>query len=262
MVGRSCTSGIYPATIKNNQDCLLCTQCLKVCPYGNIRFSPRKPFADFFGAVELRAAQVAFVLLVSGFVVYEILSEWSVSKQILTWAPRHIVTTLGITGPIAGIASAVVMFIVFPGIFLLIVATLAKIRSRTSFGTIAKAFALLLIPTMAAAHLTKSTLKMTSRIPYWRYVFSDPTGITTAEEILDKTVVLDKSVPNALYPVISFEAAAIFLVTLAATLLIFRKSPVLRNLDTGAKAPLLLAVLVYWGIFAFTIFEWSFENNL
>lgn len=167
---------------------------------------------------------MGFILLVSGFVVYEILSEWSVSKQILTWIPRHIVNILGITGAMQGLVSAVVMFIVFPAILLLTVAVLTKIGPRASFGTITKAFALLLIPTMAGAHLTKAMLKMTSRIPYWPGALSEPSGVETAQKILDKALVLDKSVPNALYPAISFAAAALFLIALVITVLILRKS--------------------------------------
>jgi len=180
IVGRSCTSNLYPATIKDNRDGLLCTQCLKACPHDNLRWSTRWPFADFFHAIELRAAQVGFVLLVSGFIVYEILSEWPVSKAILTWVPRHFVGSLGITGPIADSVSAVIMFIVFPCVLLLAVLSLVKIRSAVPLGAIAKILALLLLPTMASAHLVKAILKMTSRIPYWPHVFSDPTGIVTA----------------------------------------------------------------------------------
>lgn len=260
MVGRSCTSNLYPAAIKDNRDCLLCTQCLKACPNNNIRFSVRKPFADFFGTIELRPAHVGFVLVVSGFVVYEVLSEWSVSKTLLTWVPEHITNALGITGAMANFVSAIVMFILFPSVLLLVIATLAKIRSggTVSSGTIIKTFALLLIPTMASAHIIKAILKMTSRIPYWPYALSDPGGIVTTHRVLNGTLVLDKSVPNALYPAISFTAAALLLIALTATLLIFRKSPSVRNLHLGVKVPLFLGVLTYWSIFAFVIFMWRF----
>jgi ferredoxin len=258
IAGRSCTSNLYPATIKDNRDCLLCTQCLKVCPYDNLGWSTRWPFAGFFGAIELRAAQVGFILLVSGFVVYEILSEWSVSKAVLTWLPRHFVSALGITGPMTALVSAIVMFIAFPCALLLAVVLLAKIRSTVLAGTIAKTLALLLLATMASAHLTKAILKMTSRIPYWPHALSDPKGIVTAQEILGGKLVLDKSVPNALYPITSFVTAVMFLIALLATLLIFRKAPPMRNLDSGVEVPLLLGVLAYWSIFGFMIFMWRF----
>jgi ferredoxin len=258
IVGRSCTSNLYPATIKDNRDCLLCTQCLKSCPHSNLRFSTRWPFADFFGAIELRPAQVGFILLVSGFVVYEILSEWPVSRAILTWVPYHLADALQVTGPMASFVSAIVMFIIFPAALLLAVVALAKIRSGTPSGAITKTFALLLLPTTAAAHLIKAILKMTSRIPYWPHALSDPAGVETARKILDKTLVPDQSVPNSLQGVTTFVMAVLLLLALVATLLIFCKSPAVKKLNAAAKVALLLGTLTYWSIFGMMIFKWRF----
>jgi hypothetical protein len=205
---------------------------------------------------------VGFIVLVSGFIVYEVLSEWPVSKAILKWIPEHLIDALGITGPMTGFVSAIVMFVIFPGVLFLAVGALAKIASgpgKVSSGAVVKTFALLLLPTMAGAHIIKSILKMASRIPYWPHAFSDPKGIATAQEIVDKTLVLDKSVTDALYPAISFAAAVVLLTALVATLLIFRRSAVVQKLNPGARAIVFLGVLVYWGVFGFTIFKWRFS---
>ncbi len=261
LICRSCTSNLYPATIKDNRDCLLCTQCLKTCPYENIRFSTRQPFADFFTAVNLRSAEVGFILLVSGFVVYEILSEWSVSLSIMMWLPDRYTDAIGMTGSMANFVSAIIMFVVLPVLVLLVVASLAKLasgRKMAPFGATVKTFALLLLPTIAGAHIIKSILKMSSRIPYWRDALSDPKGIETAQRIDTAKLVLDKSVMNALDPAISFAAAAVLLVALAATVQIFRRSVVVQKHSSGVKVVLLLGVLAYWGIFGLTILRWRF----
>lgn len=258
VVGRSCTSNLYPATINDNRQCLLCTQCLKVCPNDNLRFSIRRSFADFFQAIDLRAAQVAFILLVSGFVIYEVLSEWAVSKSILVWLPNHVVNSLALTGPAADLVIGIVMFIIFPAVLFISVVGAAKLLSRASPTAVLKAFALLLIPTMASGHLIKAILKMVSRIPYWPYVLSEPAGIETAQKIMDKTIVLDRSATDALYPVVTFVATALLIGALIATLLILAKSAAMRKLDTAAKVPLFLGAFVYWSIFALMIFKWRF----
>jgi hypothetical protein len=72
---------------------------------------------------------VGFILLVSGFVVYEILSEWPASKAILTWVPNQLAVALGITGSLTGFVSAIVMFIMFPAALFLVVTALAKVAS-------------------------------------------------------------------------------------------------------------------------------------
>jgi hypothetical protein len=229
-----------------------------VCPYNNLRFSTRGPFADFFGATELRRAQAGFIFLVSGFVIYEILSEWPVSKTILTWVPYRLVDAVQVTGPTASFVSAIVMFIMFPVALLLAVVALAKIRPGIPSGAITKTFALLLLPTMVAAHFIKAILKMTSRIPYWPYVFSDAAGIDTARKILDKRLVLDQSILISLQGVTTLAMAALLLIALVATPLILCKSPAVKELNATAKVALLLGTLTYWSIFGIMIFKWRF----
>jgi polyferredoxin len=261
LIHRSCTSNLYPATIRDNRDCLLCTQCLKACPYENIRFSTRRPFADFFTAINLRPAEAGFILLVSGIVVYEILSEWPVSLAILMWVPDRCIGALGITGSIVNFVSAIIMFIVLPVPVLLAVVALTKLasgRKATSFGQIARTFMLLLLPTIAGAHIIKSILRMSSRVPYWRGALADPKGIQTAQRIVAGTLVPDQSMTDALDPAISFAAAAVLLAALAATVRIFRRSVVVQKLSPGVRVVLLLSVLAYWYIFGVTIFIWRF----
>ena len=261
LIGRSCTSNLYPAAIMDNRDCLLCTQCLKTCPYGNIRYSIRRPFADFFAAVDLRPAQIGFILLLSGIVVYEILSEWSVSLAILMWVPDRCINAIGITGSTANFVSAIIMFIVLPALVLLIIAGLVKAatgRNAAPFGATVKTFSLLLLPTIAGAHIIKSILRMSSRIPFWRGALTDPKGIETAQKILAGTIVPKKFVTDALDPAVSFTAAVVLFVALGATVQIFRRSRVMQKHSLGVKFILFMSVLVYWSILSLTIIGWRF----
>jgi ferredoxin len=261
LTSRSCTSNLYPATISDNRNCLLCTQCLKTCPYGNIRFSIRRLFADFFAAVNLRSAQVGFILVLGSIVVYEILSEWPVSFAILVWLPDRCTGALGITGSTANFVSATILFVVLPALVLLIVAALAKLasgRKAATFGATVKSFSLLLLPTIAGAHIIKSILRMSSRIPFWRGALTDPKGIETAQRMVAGALVPDQSVTNALDPVVSFTAAVVLFVALGATAQIFRRSAVVQKHSLGVKIVLLLSVLAYWSIFGLMLIRWRF----
>jgi polyferredoxin len=261
LASRSCTSNLYPATIGDNRDCLLCTQCLKSCPYRNIRFSIRRPFTDFFTAVNLRPAQVGFILLLGSMVVYEILSEWSVSLETLMWLPDRFTQALGITGSMNNFVSAVIMFVVLPVLVLLIVTALAKLasgRKAVPLGATTGTFALLLLPTIAGAHIIKSILKMSSRVSFWRGALSDPKGIETAQKILAGTIAPDKSITDTLDPAVSFAAAVVLFVALGATAQIFRRSAVVQKHSFGVKIVLFLSVLAYWSIFGLMIIRWRF----
>ena len=261
LLGRSCTSNLYPATIKDNRNCLLCAQCLKACPHDNIRFSMRRPFADFFSNIDLKHAQVAFIFLVGGVVIYEILSQWSSSLVILNWLPYGFTDILGLTGTMANLVAAIIMFILLPSLAILAMAVLAGLVTNlktASVWPVVKMFALLLLPTIAAGQIIKSILKMSSRIPYLRYAISDPKGIETAQKIADGTLIPNQSVTDALYPVVSFAAAVVLIAALTASVQIFCKSEVMKRHNPGVKVLLYLSVLVYWGIFGWTILRWRF----
>jgi ferredoxin len=258
LVGRSCTSDLYPATITDNRDCLLCTQCLKACPYDNLRFSVTRPLTDLLKGVALKPAVVTFILVVSGFVVYEILSEWAKSKAILTWIPAKLTTTFGIEGPMAGFVSATVMFVLFPAVLFLVVGLLARLTSGESVGRVVKALAILLIPTMAGAHIIKSLLKMMSRIPYWSYAFTDPKGIDTAQAVIDNRISLNNHLPEALAPVVTHVSTVILVVSLAGTVLILRRSPTVTGIRPAAKVFVAAGSFVYWGVFIATWLLWRY----
>jgi len=258
LVGRSCTSNLYPGTLSDNRDCLVCTECLKACPYGNLRLSLRMPFADFFRPITLKGAHIAFVVLLSGFVVYEILSSWGSSKAVLKWVPNQLVAALDLTGPAAGFTSAAVMFVGFPALLFAVVLALAKLTSGLSAKAAAQSFALLLLPTMACAHVMKSMLKMTSRIPYWRHALADPRGVDTANAIVEKTVVLDKAWPKALAPVLSCALVGLLILALGATWQVLRRSPATAGMSWRGRVPLLFGACSYWAVFAVTIVLWRF----
>jgi hypothetical protein len=217
--------------------------------------------ADLLARVDLRPAQVGFILMLGGFVVYEILSEWPASYEIMMWAPDRVTRALGVGGSTSSLVSATVLFVVGPVSALLIVAALAKLasgRERVSLRVTARTFALLLLPTIAGAHIIKSLLRMSSRIPYWRGVFSDPQGIETARRMVAGTLVPDESVTAALDPVVSVAAVALLLASLAATALVFRRTVAGRKLGPGVGVVLFVSALVYWSLFGVTIFQWRF----
>jgi NAD-dependent dihydropyrimidine dehydrogenase PreA subunit len=263
LAGRSCTSGLHPASIADNRDCLLCMQCWKACPRENIRLGVRRPLADFLAGVELRPAQAGFILVLSGIVVYEILSEWPASFAVMMWGPEHLAQALGMTGPMSDLVSAMFLFVVAPALVLLAVTALARLacgQERVSFGQTAKTLMLLLLPTIAAAHILKSILRMSSRLPYWSGVWADPKGIKTAQAMVARTLVLDTSATHALGPAVSLAAIALLLASLAATELVFRRMVVRQKLSPGVQAVLFLSTLSYWSIFAVTTLYWRFGS--
>ncbi len=181
----------------------------------------------------------------------------------MRWGPERLTQALGMTGAMSNLVSATVLFVVAPALVLLLVTTLARLacgQARVSFGQTANTFTLLLLPTMAGAHILKSLLRMSSRLPYWSGVWADPKGIETAQRMVAGTLVPDTSATGALDPAVSFAAIAVLLASLAATELVFRRTVVRQKLGPGVQAVLFLSTLSYWSIFALTVLYWRFGS--
>ena len=120
-------------------------------------------------------------------------------------------------------------------------------------------YAAVFIPVMAAAHLGKSILKSTSRIPYFEYVFSDVSGMGTAQKILEKQIVLEK-IPawgNWMVTVI------ISLILIAGSYIAFRMVRIIGDelYAEGEKPKILYLIpIVYSGVFVVTIVLWRWTG--
>jgi ferredoxin len=93
---RSCPSLLNPPRLASNQDCLLCLQCVKACPFDNVQVLLRHPFP----ATDVRPTLAGwpltlFAMLVSGFVVWELLTEWPAAEQRFLAVPARVAARTG-----------------------------------------------------------------------------------------------------------------------------------------------------------------------
>ena len=255
---RSCTSGLYPPAIQDNRDCLLCTQCLKVCPSDNLCLAVRAPWSDLRRPLGLTGAQLAFLAIVSGFVIFEVLSEWEPSLRALEWLPYLVADAFGLTGPAADLAAAGVMFVLLPAALFLAVAGGVRLAARTPVFDGAKAFALLLLPTVTGAQVVKAILKTTGHLPYWKVALADPAGVESARAIQAGTLAFDPSLPGWVTAAITVVVAMILVVALIVTVRLAHTSPWTARLPRAARPALVAAAATYWAIFAVTIVLWRF----
>jgi len=183
--GRPCTSRLYPGKLTHNRDCLLCTQCYKACDKDNVAFRFRRPFADFLQPLPVTPAIAAFVLILFGFVFYEVVTEWKTSKKLLLALPDALNRLSGMPTPWDGTLTAVVLFCAAPlALFLLA----AAVQSLASSGRLRPMhfvpYLMGFIPLLGAGHLAKSFLKATPRLQHIPSALADPKGIDTAKAIL------------------------------------------------------------------------------
>lgn len=255
---RSCTSNLYPATIKDNRRCLLCTQCLKVCPYGNLRMSLRRPMADFFCKLRLSNSELFFIFIVSGFVIHEIYVEWAAAKSVLFYVPAWINSLLGLSSEPSYLLRGFVLFIVLPTLLFLVPSALAKTFGKISLIDAAKKYSILILPVIAAGHVMKSLFKITSRIPYYEFLSGEPLGWNTAQLISSGQIQLDKSFISFISPFLSFIAVFLFAGSLIFSSVLLWKGSGSKLQSKGEKLSLFIGLIIYALIYIVMIFLWRF----
>jgi hypothetical protein len=249
LTARSCASNLHVPNLTDNRDCLICTDCRTVCPNDNLRFSLRRPFADFFGPLKLDTAGLFLLLPAGGLVVWEISEEWAAAKAAMLFIPDRITSLLGATGETAHLIHALVLFVALPSVLFLIPGLAGKWINRISLLESVKNFALLFLPVVALTHMLKAFFRIISRLPYYPLAFQDPVGLETARALAGGTLALDKRLPAALDPVLSGLALAVFAGSLAAAWAVGTRSPHFRSLPKRGRAPYLAAVTLYAAVF-------------
>ena len=266
--GRSCGVDLNPAKLDDNTVCLLCGQCLKACDQNNPGVAGRpnpgwfaRPwFKDLLETRPLTRAQAAFCLIVSGFVIYEIFTEWAVTKELLLWTPGRLEQWLGAEGIwTQGFLRSLTLFAVLPALFWMLPYGAFRLAGgKLPLGQYLRLFGVAFIPIMAAAHAVKSLLKMTSRTPYWECAFSDPVGTETARGVLDGTVRLS-ALPAWCEPAMTVLSLVLMAGGIALSVAIVARASVAQAPAARAgsrKGALYLIPALYGGAFAAMLIAW------
>ncbi len=248
-----CPSRLYPASSKDNRDCLVCTQCRKVCPEDNVRFSLRRPMADFFSGLRLRNVEFYLLFLVSGLVVWELAEEWAPARRVLEFVPSAINSRLGFSAEAATLVQTLFLFIVVPGVLYLIPGMAGKWLNNTSLLESARMFALVFLPLVALGHIVKALVRITSRLPYYELSLRDPAGYSTAAAISSGNIRIDTRFADVVAPWISGLAMLILAGALLSVWWISWTSPACRSFGRPGRISHLVTATVYGAAMAMIV---------
>ncbi|MDD8032127.1 MAG: 4Fe-4S binding protein [Acidobacteriota bacterium] len=254
LTARSCTSHLYPPRIKDNRRCLVCTHCIKVCPYKNLRHSVRKPMADLFGSIRLSTAEFFLLFLASGLAIWEISEEWSVSEQALLYLPDLITSWLGASGEWGHLIHALVLFVGLPAVLFLLPGLTGKYLNRISLLDSLKTFGLIFLPVVALTHMLKGLFRITSRLPYYHLAIKDPAGLETAKNLIAGNISLSDRLPSLIDPYLSVAALLIFGGALATVVLVGMKNPTFKSLNRAGRIPYVAAAVLYCSVLIIATF--------
>jgi len=153
------------------------------------------------------------------------------------------------------IITNIVLFVILPLIiwflpFMAVKLSGASLKLKDYLFTYGIAF----IPIIAAAHLDKAILKTTSRLPYFEHLFSDVTGITTAQQIIDGKIKLHDN-PVWMNYMISILLSLVMVAGIWLSVKVVKKLNI-KGSPTGSKSALYLIPVIYGSIFLIMIIAW------
>jgi len=262
---KSCGVDLYPANISDNGDCILCAGCLKTCSKYQSLPNPERPnprfqnigFAnDLFQLKPLRMAEMVFVLIVSGFVISEIWSEWNVTDAYLSFLPDLIIKPLAIESNfLSGILKGTIIFAVLPFIVWILPYLFTRLAGvAIKFKDYLLNFGFAFIPIIAAAHLAKAILKSTSRIPYFKHLSDDFTGISTAQQIIDGQITLQQN-PVWTNTLVSLLLVGFMIIGILLSIKVINRLNVKNGKERSSKSYYLIPI-IYGGIFLVMLLVW------
>jgi ferredoxin len=184
---RSCPSLLRPFHRLPSDGCVVCLQCAKVCPSGNVGLGLVSESAPIRRKAILRPYEAVFVMIALGFVSHEVIGE-------VKWldASFHAVpAALGRLAPAVpfGWFEAFWFLALYPLIAWLFITGIGVLLGhRGSLATMLLAAATGAAPVVAIAHLAKAVAKVASWGGFLPLAIRDPEGVETLRRIAEQSV--------------------------------------------------------------------------
>lgn len=185
---RRCPSMLAPFRRKASDGCVLCLQCAKVCPYGNMGFGLVTAAAPVSRKPILRPFEAAFVMIALGFVAHEVIGEvkWldAIFHATSAWLNRLVPSVS------FGWMEALWFLGLFPLIAWSVISGIAYLMGhRGDLKSVLLAAATGVAPIVAVAHLAKAVAKVSSWGGFLPVSVGDPKGLDTFRAtITDQTL--------------------------------------------------------------------------
>ena len=247
---RACPSLLNPARLDSNKDCLVCGECVKADTAGQMQLLLRRPFSRADAREPLASWPLTlFVMMVSGFVTYELCGVWKTAEPLFAWAPEQVIKALNV-GAAAGWVRGLWTIAVVPLLLWLVLGALTRLfGSAKSLGEAWRRLALPMAVVVAAGHMAKSLEKFTSWVGFLAYAWAEPTGVQTAIQMNAKAM----AQPAAWLTLPTLSVASMTLLVLGIALALREARFANSEKATARFAPILLL----GGFYFFLVFGWG-----
>jgi polyferredoxin len=186
---RSCPSQLRPFHREPSDGCVLCLQCAKVCPYGNVGLGLVSNDTPVRRKSLLRPYEAVFVMVALGFVSHEVVGEVKWLDKTFHAIPALLARSLPTVS--FGWFEAIWFLLLFPLLVWSVIAAAAFLfghRGQTGLLLIAAATGA--APVVAMAHLAKAAAKLTSWGGFLPMALTDPHGLSTMRKVSTHAVAI------------------------------------------------------------------------
>ncbi len=191
-ITRSCKSLLNPLRLDQSRgdDCLMCLDCVQSDQEQHrMQFQLRMPWSNLDRRpIKANLPMTLFIMMVSGFVTYEISGFWPQVNELFLWMPSFVGQLMGV-GAENGWLKGFWMIVIFPLLLWTILGyVIMAIKGYSSLIQAWRSMALPISLIIMAAHMTKAIEKLATWGGYLPYAIQDPTGVETAQGITDKLI--------------------------------------------------------------------------
>ncbi|MBI5830006.1 MAG: 4Fe-4S binding protein [Chloroflexi bacterium] len=184
---RSCPSLLRPFNREPSDGCVLCLQCAKVCPYGNMGVGLVAPGAPVRRKALLKPFEAAFVMVALGFVAHDTIGEVGWFDGLFHTVPAKLSVWWSAIG--FDWLEALWFLLVFPLAVWLVIAGIGYLLGHCgNLATLLLAAATGAAPVIAVAHLAKAAAKMASWGGFLPLALRGPRGIDALHRIADHSL--------------------------------------------------------------------------
>jgi len=246
----ACRSTLNPSRLDSNRHCLMCCDCIKADAAETMQWRLRAPFAAG-DAIEPAASWplTLFVMMVSGFVTYELCGVWKAADAVFQWVPQRVADAAGAAAAAGWIRGAWTIVVV-PLLLWLAVGAVARMAGvGRSLADAWRRLALPMAVVVAAGHMAKGLEKFQSWAGFLPHAWAEPGGVKTALAMNAKTL----AQPAAWMSPPALSAVSLTLVVVA-TALALREA---RRADPAAAGRMSAPILLLGGFYAFLIVGWG-----
>jgi hypothetical protein len=247
---RACLSLLNPIRLNTSKDCLICGDCIKADTTGTMQLLLRAPYprADAHEPVASWPLTL-FVMIVSGFVTYELCGVWKAADPVFAWVPEQVIQALK-AGAIAGWIKGLWIVLIVPLLIWLVLGVMAlALGAGQSLGDAWRRLALPLAVVVAAGHMAKALEKFSSWAGFLPYALAEPSGVQTATKMNAKLL----PQPSALLSPVALAVICLALLTVAIGLAL--REACLADPEKGRAR--FIPVLLLGSFYFFLVFGWG-----